>query len=153
LWGWVVAAAVRNRRKKSKQSLGRTSIRQAQRRLAQPGAPHADRDGPNLIAETVPVTRVTDKPELAVSHDGTRIGIVYESGPGPTIVTTTMVAGRGTRRASSNRATGAISGSRPSPSLLTVRCGSPYRAHWERVVQQRDSDELRVARCRARDAT
>ena len=45
-------------------------------------------EGRTFIAETIPVTRVIDKPELAVSRDGARIGVVYESSPGPTIVTT-----------------------------------------------------------------
>ena len=45
-------------------------------------------EGRTFIAETIPVTRVIDKPELAVSADGKRIAVVYESSPGPTIVTT-----------------------------------------------------------------
>jgi photosystem II stability/assembly factor-like uncharacterized protein len=45
-------------------------------------------EGRTFTAETIPVTRVSDKPELAVSPDGQRIAVVYESGPGPTIVTT-----------------------------------------------------------------
>jgi photosystem II stability/assembly factor-like uncharacterized protein len=45
-------------------------------------------EGRTFVAETIPVTRVSDKPELAVSPDGLRIAIVYESSPGPTIVTT-----------------------------------------------------------------
>jgi BNR repeat-like domain len=59
-----------------------------------PGAPTRLRlarsrdEGRTFIAETIPVTRVTDKPELAVSPDGKRIAIVYESSPGPTIVST-----------------------------------------------------------------
>jgi photosystem II stability/assembly factor-like uncharacterized protein len=59
-----------------------------------PGSPNRLRlarsrdEGRTFIAETVPVTRVIDKPELAVSPDGRRIAIVYESSPGPTIVTT-----------------------------------------------------------------
>jgi hypothetical protein len=58
-----------------------------------PGAPNRLRlarsrdEGRTFVAETIPVTRVVDKPELAVSTDGTRIAVVYESGPGPTIVT------------------------------------------------------------------
>ena len=59
-----------------------------------PGAPTRLRlarsrdQGRTFTAETIPVTRVVDKPELAVSPDGRRIAVVYESGPGPTIVTT-----------------------------------------------------------------
>ncbi|MGH9387823.1 MAG: sialidase family protein [Vicinamibacterales bacterium] len=45
-------------------------------------------EGRTFIAETIPVTRVIDKPELAVSPDGKRIAVVYESSPGPTLVTT-----------------------------------------------------------------
>ena len=45
-------------------------------------------EGRTFIVETIPVTRVVDKPELAVSPDGKRIAIVYESSPGPTLVTT-----------------------------------------------------------------
>jgi hypothetical protein len=45
-------------------------------------------EGRTFSADTIPVARVSDKPELAVSSDGTRIAIVYESTPGPTLVTT-----------------------------------------------------------------
>jgi photosystem II stability/assembly factor-like uncharacterized protein len=45
-------------------------------------------EGRTFIAETIPVTRVSDKPELAVSADGKRIAVVYESSPGPAIVST-----------------------------------------------------------------
>jgi hypothetical protein len=45
-------------------------------------------EGRTFEVETIPVTRVNDKPELAVSPDGKRIAIVFESSPGPTIVTT-----------------------------------------------------------------
>ena len=45
-------------------------------------------EGRTFTTETIPVTRVIDKPELAVSPDGTRIAIVYESTPGPSIATT-----------------------------------------------------------------
>ena len=60
-----------------------------------PGAPNRLRlarsrdEGRTFDVETIPVTRVIDKPELAVSPDGKRIAVVYESSPGPTIVTTT----------------------------------------------------------------
>ena len=59
-----------------------------------PGAPARLRlarsgdHGRTFVAKTIPGTPVTDKPELAVSPDGKRIAVVYESGPGPTIVTT-----------------------------------------------------------------
>ncbi len=59
-----------------------------------PGAPTRLRlvrshdEGRTFIAETVPVTQVSDKPELAVSADGKRIAVVYESSRGPAIVTT-----------------------------------------------------------------
>ncbi len=46
-------------------------------------------EGRTFAAETIPVMHVVDKPELAVSADGMRIAVVYESGPGPTVVTTT----------------------------------------------------------------
>jgi hypothetical protein len=58
-----------------------------------PGAPTRLRlarsrdEGRSFTAETIPVTSVSDKPELAVSADGRRIAIVYEATPGPTIVT------------------------------------------------------------------
>ena len=45
-------------------------------------------EGRTFIAETIPVTRVIDKQELAVSPDDIRIAIVYESSQGPKIVTT-----------------------------------------------------------------
>ncbi|HEU4891967.1 MAG TPA: sialidase family protein [Vicinamibacterales bacterium] len=60
----------------------------------EPGAPNRLRlarsrdEGKTFSAETIPVTRVIDKPELAVSPDGARIAVVYESNPGPSIVTT-----------------------------------------------------------------
>ena len=59
-----------------------------------PGAPTRLRlarsrdQGRTFTAETIPVTRVVDKPELAVSPDGRRIAVVYEAATGPTIVTT-----------------------------------------------------------------
>ena len=46
-------------------------------------------EGRTFEVETIPMSRVSDKPELAVSPDGQRIAIVYESGSGPTIVTST----------------------------------------------------------------
>jgi hypothetical protein len=58
-----------------------------------PGAPvrlrlaRSSDEGRTFVADTIPVTRVVDKPELAVFPDGKRIAVVYESGPGPTIVT------------------------------------------------------------------
>lgn len=45
--------------------------------------------GRTFAVDTIPVTRVSDKPELAVSSDGQRIAVVYESSAGPSIVTTT----------------------------------------------------------------
>ena len=98
-----------------------------------PGAPNRLRlarsrdEGRTFIAETIPVTRVVDKPELAVSPDGQRIAVVYESSPGPTVVTTADSGKTWTRRAWLNRATGDTSGPRRSPSLLTVRYGSRCR--------------------------
>jgi photosystem II stability/assembly factor-like uncharacterized protein len=59
-----------------------------------PGAPTRLRlgrshdEGRTFVAETIPVTHVSDKPELAVSSDGKRIAVVYESSPGPALVTT-----------------------------------------------------------------
>lgn len=59
-----------------------------------PGAPTRLRlarshdEGRTFVTESIPVTRVSDKPELAVSSDGKRIAVVYESSAGPTIVTT-----------------------------------------------------------------
>ena len=59
-----------------------------------PGAPTRLRlvrshdEGRRFVAETIPVTHVSDKPELAVSSDGKRIAVVYESSPGPALVTT-----------------------------------------------------------------
>jgi photosystem II stability/assembly factor-like uncharacterized protein len=60
-----------------------------------PGAPTRLRlarsrdQGRTFAVETIPVTRISDKPELAVSPDGQRIAVVYESSLGPSIVTTT----------------------------------------------------------------
>ena len=44
-------------------------------------------EGRTFSVETVTTQRVSDKPELAVSSDGTHIAIVYESSPGPSLVT------------------------------------------------------------------
>src|SRR5262245_10788791 len=44
-------------------------------------------EGRTFTVQTIPGTRVSDKPELAVSADGRRTAIVYESSPGPTLVT------------------------------------------------------------------
>jgi hypothetical protein len=45
------------------------------------------RDGGRMFsATTVTTTRVNDKPELAVSHDGRDLYIVYTSSPGPAVV-------------------------------------------------------------------
>lgn len=43
-------------------------------------------EGRTFSVETVTTEHVSDKPELAVSRDGTRIAIVYESSPGPALV-------------------------------------------------------------------
>lgn len=43
-------------------------------------------EGRTFEVETIPVTRVNDKPELAVSPNGKRIAIVFESTPGATVV-------------------------------------------------------------------
>jgi hypothetical protein len=43
-------------------------------------------EGRTFSVETVTTQRVSDKPELAVSADGTHIAIVYESSPGPALV-------------------------------------------------------------------
>jgi hypothetical protein len=42
--------------------------------------------GRTFAVQTVTTHRVSDKPELAVSRDGRHLYIVYESGPGPTVV-------------------------------------------------------------------
>src|SRR5207247_1552407 len=43
-------------------------------------------EGRTFSVETVTTQHVSDKPELAVSADGAHIAIVYESSPGPTLV-------------------------------------------------------------------
>ena len=43
-------------------------------------------EGRTFSVETVTTQRVSDKPELAVSADGMHIAIVFESSPGPTLV-------------------------------------------------------------------
>jgi hypothetical protein len=43
-------------------------------------------EGRTFSVETVTTQRVSDKPELAVSAEGTHIAIVYESSPGPALV-------------------------------------------------------------------
>jgi len=59
-----------------------------------PGAPTRLRlarsrdEGRTFSVDTIPVSHVSDKPELAVSSDGRRIAVVYESSSGPSIVTT-----------------------------------------------------------------
>ena len=53
-----------------------------------PGAPTRLRlarshdEGRTFVAESIPVTQVSDKPELAVSSDGKRIAVVYRVEPG-----------------------------------------------------------------------
>jgi BNR repeat-like domain len=90
-------------------------------------------EGKTFTVETVPVTRVTDKPELAVSAGGTRIAIVYESSPGPTLVT----SGDGGKTWNEARMVEPSNGRHFWPESLTF---APDGALWFAVPSMSDDD-------------
>ena len=92
--------------------------------------------GRTFTTDTVPVTRVSDKPELAVSADGRRIAIVYEAGPGPTIVTSVD----GGRTWNEARVVEPANGRHFWPEALTF---APDGAIWFAVPSMSDADIAR----------
>jgi BNR repeat protein len=93
-------------------------------------------EGKTFAVQTIPGTRVTDKPELTVSADGRRIAIVYESGPGPTLVT----SGDGGRTWNEARVVEPGHGRHFWPESLTF---APDGALWFAVPSMSDDDIAR----------
>ena len=107
-----------------------------------PGAPTRLRlarsrdQGRTFSVDTIPVTRVSDKPELAVSPDGHRIAVVYESTPGPAIVTSTD----GGKTWNDARLIEPADGRHFWPEALTI---APDGALWLAVPSMSDADIIK----------